>query len=74
MIGTSNKVLLAGIVFLIGAFAIITYSAAAPNALSHVSEWTISEVAPEWSVWDYLALFLFLCSTGLTIAGIKLRR
>ena len=68
---TSNKILLAAIILSIVAIA---YMPALPSTSITIDEWTLFHVEPP--IYDYLSLplALLICSVGLVIAGIRLRR
>ena len=66
---TSNKVFLAAIILNIVA---IVYMPPLPTG--QIGEWTISDYEPPISDYLSLPMALFVCSVGLFIAGIKLRK
>jgi len=68
---TSNKLFLAALILSIIA---ITYMPPFPTGSKTIGEWTINHYEPPVSEYLSLPLALLLCSVGLVIAGIKLRR
>ncbi len=62
------KLMLAALIFCIGAFASYRVSKTVPSR-----PWYLVSDAETWNTWDYVSLLAAICATGLFIAAAKIR-